>query len=337
MSMPNALQKTDGKRKTWVKPGSGDEDMYRVIISNYEEKQKELMLENASLRESLAGMEKQLICVLNEKQSTSQDQNHGLAEAEVSEPTSDGANLINSGHFQMPYDIVRDGIEQNIQEKCHLIKEHIDDLKRRIGRSEASSGEDAVDNESEIRKLEHKLSDYRNIIGQQEEMLLQKSLNSEEEHSDVLSESHLWHENNRLGEERQLFMQQKENFERERQRFMEAVCQLDREKHTFEDVISAFSHDQECLLNSTLELDSFFTKLCSTPAKSSDCSMSKYLVQQQDASSSPSSSVLQDSSHKVDLNQDLSLCSDNGTSLLNERSSALSSAPKESDDVKDQS
>lgn len=112
------------------------------------------------------------------------------------------------------------GIEQNIQEKCHLIKEHIDDLKRRIERSEASSGnecmkaptphynalwpsvlvsacsllatylrityivwsccgtanfsgEDAVDNESEIRKLEHKLSDYRNIIGQQEEMLLQ--------------------------------------------------------------------------------------------------------------------------------------------------------------------
>ncbi len=30
-----------------------------------------------------------------------------------------------------------------------------------------------MDSESEIRKLEHKLSDYRHIIGQQEEMLLQ--------------------------------------------------------------------------------------------------------------------------------------------------------------------
>ena len=30
-----------------------------------------------------------------------------------------------------------------------------------------------MDNESEIRKLEHKLSEYRSIIGQQEEMLLQ--------------------------------------------------------------------------------------------------------------------------------------------------------------------
>ena len=34
-------------------------------------------------------------------------------------------------------------------------------------------GESFVDNESEVRKLEHQLSDYRHIIGQQEEMLLQ--------------------------------------------------------------------------------------------------------------------------------------------------------------------
>ena len=35
------------------------------------------------------------------------------------------------------------------------------------------AGTDFVDHESEIKKLEHQLSDYRNIIGQQEEMLLQ--------------------------------------------------------------------------------------------------------------------------------------------------------------------
>ncbi len=80
---------------------SGNEDMYRMIIGNYEERQKvcgsclcyvlliatyvvhlsvcvsctqELMLENSSLRESLAGMEKQLICLLNERQATLKDQ-----------------------------------------------------------------------------------------------------------------------------------------------------------------------------------------------------------------------------------------------------------------------
>ena len=34
------------------------------------------MLENSSLRESLAGMEKQLICLLNERQATLKDQVH---------------------------------------------------------------------------------------------------------------------------------------------------------------------------------------------------------------------------------------------------------------------
>lgn len=32
------------------------------------------MLENSSLRESLAGMEKQLVCLLNEKQANHRDQ-----------------------------------------------------------------------------------------------------------------------------------------------------------------------------------------------------------------------------------------------------------------------
>lgn len=32
------------------------------------------MLENSSLRESLAGMEKQLVCLLNEKQAVLRDQ-----------------------------------------------------------------------------------------------------------------------------------------------------------------------------------------------------------------------------------------------------------------------
>lgn len=72
---------------------------------------------------------------------------------------NNGANLVSSGHFQMPYDIVRDGgliriqflayfyffllyvgIEQNFQEKCRLVKEHIDDLKLRIERLEANQG-----------------------------------------------------------------------------------------------------------------------------------------------------------------------------------------------------
>ena len=40
------------------------EDMYRLVISNYEEKQKELMEENSDLRQCLSDMQKELHALL---------------------------------------------------------------------------------------------------------------------------------------------------------------------------------------------------------------------------------------------------------------------------------
>ena len=42
-----------------------EEEMYRLIITNYEERQKEMMLENQVLRESLSNMQKELVDLLN--------------------------------------------------------------------------------------------------------------------------------------------------------------------------------------------------------------------------------------------------------------------------------
>ena len=39
--------------------------MYQVVIHNYEDKQRELMLENADLRDCLVQMQKELVTVIN--------------------------------------------------------------------------------------------------------------------------------------------------------------------------------------------------------------------------------------------------------------------------------
>ena len=41
------------------------EEMYQVVIHNYEDKQRELMLENADLRDCLVQMQKELVTVIN--------------------------------------------------------------------------------------------------------------------------------------------------------------------------------------------------------------------------------------------------------------------------------
>lgn len=43
------------------------------------------------------------------------------------------------------------------------------------------------------------------------------------------SDSFVWKEQSKLKVERDLFLDQRRNFEKEKQQFMEAVCRLDRE------------------------------------------------------------------------------------------------------------
>ena len=44
--------------------------MYRSVISNYEDKQKELMVENADLRQCLRDMQRELVGLLNTPDSS---------------------------------------------------------------------------------------------------------------------------------------------------------------------------------------------------------------------------------------------------------------------------
>ncbi len=39
-----------------------------------------------------------------------------------------------SGHFQMPYSIVRDGIEKSLKEKCRQLKRYIQKIEKQKGK-----------------------------------------------------------------------------------------------------------------------------------------------------------------------------------------------------------
>ena len=48
-----------------VKFGRAEEEVHRIIVANYEDKQKELLLENRDLRGSLHDLQQSLIELLN--------------------------------------------------------------------------------------------------------------------------------------------------------------------------------------------------------------------------------------------------------------------------------
>ena len=66
-----------------------------------------MLVENASLRESLSAIQTELVSLLNEQQGRRKQRSSG--EEEEEEEGKGEFGVLSSGHFQMPYDIVRDG------------------------------------------------------------------------------------------------------------------------------------------------------------------------------------------------------------------------------------
>lgn len=72
-----------------------------------------MLVENGSLRESLSAMQREFVSLLNEQQTRSHKKQlkTGEEEEEGEILTEEDYGGLSSGHFQMPYDIVRDGKE----------------------------------------------------------------------------------------------------------------------------------------------------------------------------------------------------------------------------------
>ncbi|XP_019855052.1 PREDICTED: afadin- and alpha-actinin-binding protein-like isoform X1 [Amphimedon queenslandica] len=277
MKLLNTLQVSSSSRGGGGGVGGarGFEDIsaYRLVVNHYEEKQKELILENSSLRDSLCNMEKELVTLLNYKYFSSLSSpshsfiNKAEEEVESSVHEREREELLDSGHYQMPYDIVRQDIEENLRDKYDRLREYIVSLKK----GHASSSSESYD--KEIEDLEKKLSDYRDIISQQE-LLLEKQL--EESSSDPGGAGFL-NESKFLKKEEMLVLREEKNknheehLKNEEERLGLLARQLDRERRNFEDKKATFLTQQ---LDSsvfatpgktTSDLDSFFLRLNSTP------------------------------------------------------------------------
>ncbi|CAB3994559.1 Hypothetical predicted protein, partial [Paramuricea clavata] len=161
MDMLNSIQRADGKRRTWNTGNKHDEDMYRLVVNNYEEKQKELMEENNDLRELLQHTENELVNLLNKEH---QDVVTESGDDADSEDDSISVSSHTEGHYQMPFELVREGIEKSIREKWTKLKEGIDSSKKEeVKKNEESSKHDDVE------KLRNELERYKYIVLQQEE------------------------------------------------------------------------------------------------------------------------------------------------------------------------
>ncbi|XP_070562453.1 afadin- and alpha-actinin-binding protein A-like [Ptychodera flava] len=275
MDILNSLQRSDGKRGTWKTSGhnsKNEEDMYRLIITSYEERQKELMLENQDLRESLRNMEKELVDLLNQQSpvKTNRSTSSGEESEDESQSVSSSIEELSTGHYQMPYEMVREGIENSMRQKWRKLKERIKKIENEKETStqitsRTQTVEVLVEERSELQK---KVEVYRKIIEQQEQLLTQYQNNSVSDKEDqtlaFLKDAHLLEEKESFSQDKRLFYQQKAAFEEERRKFTEAAIRLGHERKKFEEEKATFLQQQ--FLQMTTQLHQVSPTL--RPAKS---------------------------------------------------------------------
>ena len=86
------------------------DEMYRAVAQNYEERQAELIEENSLLRQALYTTQRDLVHMLNHEAAFNEqlaeldDDDNQQAQSE-DEPVPE---LMGSGHFQLPFDMVKD-------------------------------------------------------------------------------------------------------------------------------------------------------------------------------------------------------------------------------------
>ncbi|XP_022087854.1 afadin- and alpha-actinin-binding protein A-like [Acanthaster planci] len=281
MDILNSLQRADGKRATWKTGKTGtkhEEEMYRLIITNYEERQKEMMLENQVLRESLSNMQKELVDLLNRQGDKGLLSSLGDHSDEEDTTSVDDSSVdeLSHGHFQMPFEMVREGIEASLRDKWQRLRERIQRMEKEQqlsggggggGENKENAGGDpnvpGSENgpstrrlEEEIAGLKDKVKVYHDIIQQQEQVLQSVQDSSMDEGlMALLKDSHFLEEKESMAEEKRLFYQQKAAFEKERRNFTDAAIRLGHERKKFEEERSSFLQ-QQLMLSPTAKTNS---------------------------------------------------------------------------------
>uniref|UniRef100_A0A3Q3L9M1 Synovial sarcoma, X breakpoint 2 interacting protein b n=1 Tax=Mastacembelus armatus TaxID=205130 RepID=A0A3Q3L9M1_9TELE len=222
----NSIGRADGKRSLWKTEkteAKHEGEMYKTLLSDYDTRQRQLLLENAELRKVLQQMKKDMVSILSEVTS-------GTADSEEEE------EVINSSKESIDLYCVhaREKLTNSIRLQWRRLKSHVERLDSQASLAQLSESKysDAVPQETheEMDRLKVEIQQCKDFI-QTQQQLLQQQLSSpcDEDASSLLSDCFMLQEKERLREEWKTLEEQRKIFERERKNFTDAAIRLSHE------------------------------------------------------------------------------------------------------------
>uniref|UniRef100_A0A671SQE2 Afadin- and alpha-actinin-binding protein-like n=1 Tax=Sinocyclocheilus anshuiensis TaxID=1608454 RepID=A0A671SQE2_9TELE len=238
MDVLNYVGRSDGRRCLW-KTGKTESrhegDMYKTLLNEFDNRQRELMVENIELKKVIQQMKREMVGVLNSKKMSQKEEKQSN---DMDQTNSDDDELL-KGHPEMSCDHAREKLTNSIRQQWRKLKHHVERLDSQASMVQDGDREEVISkqlHEEEMERLKLEIQQCKEFI-QTQQQLLQQQLNTpcDEETAAVLNDSYMLEEKERLKEEWKVFEEQRKNFEMERRNFTEAAIRLGHERKCFED------------------------------------------------------------------------------------------------------
>ncbi|KAM9244139.1 afadin- and alpha-actinin-binding protein isoform 3-T3 [Dugong dugon] len=244
MEVLNYVGRADGKRGSWrtgKTEARNEDEMYKVLLNDYEYRQKQILLENAELKKVLQQMKKEMISLLSPQKQKPRERADDSTGTVISDVEDDVGELSRESMWDLSCETVREQLTNSIRKQWRILKSHVEKLDNQVSKVhlEGFNDEDVIsrqDHEQETEKLELEIQQCKEMIKTQQQLLQQQLATAcDDDTTSLLQDCYLLEERERLKEEWSLFKEQKKNFERERRSFTEAAIRLGLERKAFEE------------------------------------------------------------------------------------------------------
>ncbi|KAJ3130338.1 hypothetical protein HK098_002567 [Nowakowskiella sp. JEL0407] len=219
--------KSLSRTKSFPQKKTGDAHIYDLVVQNYEDREKQLISENSTLRSLLL----HLYNCVKTKLATPPDSN------------DDFVKKITDAHFQMPLEV------SGVQVLEPKIKEMVVEVE------ESDVLKVAVEAKQKIEEMEQELVDCKNIIEEQSK-LLQRSLSirpgssspiGTPTRSNLKSDNEEQVQNADFEAEREELEQEKIRLEEERKSFLEAAIRIGKERALLQEEREEFEREKRSI------------------------------------------------------------------------------------------
>ncbi|XP_062252056.1 afadin- and alpha-actinin-binding protein-like isoform X2 [Platichthys flesus] len=243
IDMLNNIGRADGKRSLWKTEkteAKHEGEMYKTLLSDYDTRQRELVLENAELRKVLQQMKKDMVFILSSRERNQKEdqresgclQTDSEDEEEVFDSSKESVDLY-CAH-------AREKLTNSIRLQWRRLKSHVERLDSQASLAQMSESKDSAavpqeTHEEEMDRLKLEIQQCKDFIQTQQQLLQQLSSPCEEETTSLLSDCYVSQGKERLREEWKTLEEQRQIFERERRNFTEAAIRLSLERKSFEE------------------------------------------------------------------------------------------------------